>query len=148
ATLDPADGRPSVRFPAVRRPAGRSRPIATGGEPGRARSDHEGGTKGMSERSRRDAAAASPRDATSRSIPPGSFGGRRSGAPSSGTAAPRTGRDVLASGMAHRPVDVICAGMYRACSTWQYEVAAHLVEHHRRGNRLGYLMPDQYAGPE
>jgi len=102
----------------------------------------------MSERSRRDAAAASPRDATSRSIPHGSSGGRRAGAPSSGTAALRTGRDVLASGMAHRPVDVICAGMYRACSTWQYEVAAHLVEHHRRGSRLGYLMPGQYAGPD
>ena len=28
--------------------------------------------------------------------------------------------------------DVICAGMYRACSTWQYEVAAHLVEEHCR----------------
>ena len=29
-------------------------------------------------------------------------------------------------------LDVICAGMYRACSTWQYEVAAHLVEEHQR----------------
>jgi hypothetical protein len=60
----------------------------------------------------------------------------------------RAGRDVLASDMVHRPVDVICAGMYRACSTWQYEVAAHLVEHHRRGNRLGYLLADQYAASD
>jgi hypothetical protein len=43
------------------------------------------------------------------------------------------------------PVDVICAGMYRACSTWQYEVVAHLLEHHRGGRRLGYLMPEEYA---
>src|SRR5262249_36851629 len=55
-------------------------------------------------------------------------------------------REVLASGMGHRPVDVICAGMYRACSTWQYEVVACLVEHHRAGRRLGYLTPEQYAG--
>ncbi len=33
--------------------------------------------------------------------------------------------------------------MYRACSTWQYEVVAHLLEHHRGGRRLGYLMPDE-----
>jgi hypothetical protein len=36
--------------------------------------------------------------------------------------------------------------MYRACSTWQYEVVAHLLEHHRGGRRLGYLTPEQYAG--
>jgi hypothetical protein len=35
--------------------------------------------------------------------------------------------------------------MYRACSTWQYEVVAHLLEHHRAGQRLGYLMPEEYA---
>jgi hypothetical protein len=40
--------------------------------------------------------------------------------------------------------DVICAGMYRACSTWQYEVAAHLVEEHGAGRRLGYLLSGQY----
>jgi hypothetical protein len=34
--------------------------------------------------------------------------------------------------------------MYRACSTWQYEVVAHLVEHHLGGSRLGYLTSDQY----
>lgn len=42
-------------------------------------------------------------------------------------------------------VDVICAGMYRACSTWQYEVVAHLLETHRAGHRLGYLLPDDYV---
>jgi hypothetical protein len=56
------------------------------------------------------------------------------------------GRSALAAGSGRRPVDVICAGMYRACSTWQYEVVAHLVEHHRGGRRLGYLTPEQYAG--
>ena len=29
---------------------------------------------------------------------------------------------------AQHPFDVLCGGMYRACSTWQYEVAAHLIE--------------------
>jgi hypothetical protein len=43
------------------------------------------------------------------------------------------------------PVDVICAGMYRACSTWQYEVVAHLLEHHLGGRRLGYLTPEDYV---
>ena len=42
-------------------------------------------------------------------------------------------------------LDVICAGMYRACSTWQYEVAAHLVEEHRQGRRLGYLLSSVYT---
>lgn len=41
--------------------------------------------------------------------------------------------------------DVICAGMYRACSTWQYTVAAHLVERYRGGRRLGYLSGEDYA---
>jgi hypothetical protein len=41
--------------------------------------------------------------------------------------------------------DVICAGMYRACSTWQYEVAAHLAEEHRGGERLGYLASGAYT---
>jgi hypothetical protein len=35
--------------------------------------------------------------------------------------------------------------MYRACSTWQYEVAAHLVEEHRGGLRLGYLASGEYT---
>ena len=40
---------------------------------------------------------------------------------------------------------VLCVGMYRACSTWQYEVIAHLLERHRDGVRLGYLTGDQFA---
>jgi hypothetical protein len=35
--------------------------------------------------------------------------------------------------------------MYRACSTWQYEVAAHLVEQRLQGERLGYLSDENYA---
>lgn len=34
---------------------------------------------------------------------------------------------------------VLCVGMYRACSTWQYEVAGHLLERHRSARRLGYV---------
>jgi sulfotransferase family protein len=40
---------------------------------------------------------------------------------------------------------VFCVGMYRACSTWQYEVASYLVERHRRGEGLGYLTGEEYA---
>jgi hypothetical protein len=36
--------------------------------------------------------------------------------------------------------------MYRACSTWQYEVVGHLIELHFEGRRLGYLTGEQYAG--
>jgi len=42
-------------------------------------------------------------------------------------------------------VDVICCGMYRACSTWQYDVIAHLVEQYFDGTRLGYLTAEQYT---
>jgi hypothetical protein len=35
--------------------------------------------------------------------------------------------------------------MYRACSTWQYDVIAHLVEHYFDGTRLGYLTGAQYT---
>lgn len=42
-------------------------------------------------------------------------------------------------------MDVLCVGMYRACSTWQYDVVAHLVERHRGGRRLGYLTGEEYA---
>jgi len=42
-------------------------------------------------------------------------------------------------------VDVICCGMYRACSTWQYDVIAHLVERYFDGTRLGYLTGAQYT---
>jgi hypothetical protein len=39
---------------------------------------------------------------------------------------------------------VFCVGMYRACSTWQYEVIAHLLERHRGAVRLGYLTGEQF----
>jgi hypothetical protein len=39
---------------------------------------------------------------------------------------------------------VFCVGMYRACSTWQYEVIAHLLEKHRGALRLGYLTGEQF----
>ncbi len=42
-------------------------------------------------------------------------------------------------------MDVLCVGMYRACSTWQYDVMAHLLERHRDGQRLGYLTGEEYA---
>ncbi len=42
-------------------------------------------------------------------------------------------------------MDVLCVGMYRACSTWQYEVAAHLVERHRQGRLLGFVLGEDYA---
>jgi len=49
-------------------------------------------------------------------------------------------------------VFVICAGMYRSGSTWQYNVASHLVEQHRRGGRLGFFSPEEfiakYLAPE
>ncbi|HYT88839.1 MAG TPA: sulfotransferase domain-containing protein [Gemmataceae bacterium] len=42
-------------------------------------------------------------------------------------------------------MDVFCVGMYRAGSTWQYEVVSHLVEGHLDGSRLGFLTGEQYA---
>ncbi len=39
---------------------------------------------------------------------------------------------------------VLCVGMYRACSTWQYEVVADLLERHRGADRLGYLTGEQF----
>lgn len=41
-------------------------------------------------------------------------------------------------------MDVICCGMYRACSTWQYEVIGHLIEWRRKGERLGYVEGSAY----
>jgi hypothetical protein len=35
--------------------------------------------------------------------------------------------------------------MYRACSTWQYEVVAHLIEQHKEGQRLGYVTSEEYV---
>lgn len=43
---------------------------------------------------------------------------------------------------------VICAGMYRAASTWQYEVVADLIERHRGGSRLGYMTGVEFAAWE
>src|SRR5438067_7889431 len=31
---------------------------------------------------------------------------------------------------------VFCVGMYRSCSTWQYNIVCRLVERHRLGHRL------------
>jgi FkbM family methyltransferase len=33
---------------------------------------------------------------------------------------------------------VLCVGMYRACSTWQYGVVGELIERHQGGRRLGF----------
>lgn len=57
--------------------------------------------------------------------------------------APITGGSAAPGGRSDR--DIICAGMYRACSTWQYEVVAHLIGLHRGGTRLGYLTGEQYG---
>jgi hypothetical protein len=57
----------------------------------------------------------------------------------------RAGTKARRDEMGQDPIDVVCAGMYRACSTWQYEVVAHLLEHFRDGKRLGYLTCEQYA---
>jgi hypothetical protein len=40
---------------------------------------------------------------------------------------------------------LFCAGMYRACSTWQYNVVSLLVERHRGGERIGFLDRDYFA---
>lgn len=42
---------------------------------------------------------------------------------------------------------VLCAGMYRASSTWQYEIASDLVERHLGGRRIGLVYPAQFPGP-
>ena len=34
---------------------------------------------------------------------------------------------------------VLCVGMYRACSTWQYGVVGAILERHRSGQRLGFV---------
>jgi hypothetical protein len=41
-------------------------------------------------------------------------------------------------------MDLLCVGMYRSASTWQYHVAGHLLERHRRGERLGYMHVSAY----
>jgi hypothetical protein len=46
-------------------------------------------------------------------------------------------------------MDVLCVGMYRSGSTWQYDVACHVVERFRQGRRLGYVPGERYvAGNE
>ncbi len=40
---------------------------------------------------------------------------------------------------------ILCVGMYRACSTWQYEVLSHLVETRLGGARLGFMDGDDFA---
>lgn len=39
---------------------------------------------------------------------------------------------------------VICAGMCRSGSTWQYQVAGHLLERSGPGERLGFLTPPEF----
>jgi hypothetical protein len=67
---------------------------------------------------------------------------RRSPSQPGTTRSPQHDAEAIETG--HYPVDVLCGGMYRACSTWQYEVAAHLIEHYLGGRRLGYLTGEQY----
>src|SRR5436190_20783988 len=45
-------------------------------------------------------------------------------------------------------MDVLCVGMYRACSTWQYNVACHLIEHYRQGRRLGFIHTGHYRAAD
>lgn len=46
-----------------------------------------------------------------------------------------------------RPMHIFCSGMYRACSTWQYEVVGHLLDHHvgQPVTRLGYMDGSDYG---
>jgi hypothetical protein len=41
-------------------------------------------------------------------------------------------------------MDVFCAGMYRSCSTWQYNICAELVERKAGGERLGFIGGPMY----
>lgn len=43
---------------------------------------------------------------------------------------------------------VLCAGMYRACSTWQYDVVCHLLEQRRSVYRLGYVTGERFAAEQ
>jgi hypothetical protein len=43
-------------------------------------------------------------------------------------------------------MDVLCVGMYRSGSTWQYAVVSHLLESHRAARRLGFVTGAEYAG--
>lgn len=101
----------------------------------------------MNQGNRRDEPAGARRDGASGSVPHGIGRGNDGARTSAGGPVLTVARNVLATNSGRRPVDIICAGMYRACSTWQYEVVAHLVERHRGGRRVGYLTPEEYAGP-
>lgn len=41
-------------------------------------------------------------------------------------------------------MEVLCVGMYRACSTWQYNICAELVERKMGGDRLGFVEGGRY----
>lgn len=45
-------------------------------------------------------------------------------------------------------MDVLCVGMYRACSTWQYNICAELVERKTGGRRLGFIHGYNYESPD
>jgi hypothetical protein len=42
-------------------------------------------------------------------------------------------------------MDVLCVGMYRSGSTWQYDVVSRLLERHRGGRRLGFVTGAEFA---
>jgi Sulfotransferase domain len=99
----------------------------------------------MNDSEPREGARPSRRDAPSRPSPRGNLGGARERGSLAGKTVATAMREPARAGKVRDGVDVICAGMYRACSTWQYEVVAHLLEHHRAGRRLGYLTPEEYV---
>ncbi len=99
----------------------------------------------MNDSEPREGARPARRDAPSRPSPRGNLGRARDEGSLAGKAVATAMREPARVGAMRDGVDVICAGMYRACSTWQYEVVAHLLEHHRAGRRLGYLTPEEYV---
>jgi len=44
-----------------------------------------------------------------------------------------------------KTVDILCVGMYRSCSTWQYNIACELAEAAGEGIRLGFVLGADYA---
>ncbi len=97
----------------------------------------------MNDSEPREGARPSRLDATSRPSPRGNLGRASSAGSSADKSVATAIQEPARTGTVPDGVDVICAGMYRACSTWQYEVVAHLLEHHRGGRRLGYLTPER-----
>src|SRR5689334_3965527 len=51
-------------------------------------------------------------------------------------------------GQSRSTMIVLCAGMHRACSTWQYGVAGTILERHRAGRRLGFVDGERFATTE